>query len=80
MSKNQTYEQSFIQHPYIMHYFDNYMGTTYYFKIRDKGVFKVVIMRGEKMYYIYRIMASGMPEFIQNVRMTSDVLDFVNKM
>lgn len=80
MSKNQTYEQSFIQHPYIMRYFDNYMGKTYYFRVRDKGIFKVVIMHGEKMYYIYRIMASGMPEFVQNLQNPNEVIDFVNKM
>ena len=80
MKETQTYEQSFIQHPYIMRYFNSYIATTYYFKIRNKGVFKVVKLHKDDVYHVYKILSSGVPEFIQNLQTPNEVVDFVNKM
>lgn len=80
MNETQTYEQSFIQHPYIMRYFNSYIATTYYFKIRNKGVFKVVKLHKDDVYHVYKILSSGVPEFIQNMQTPKDVIEFVNKM
>lgn len=82
MDDVQAYEQSqsLIKHPYIVRHFDTYLATTYYFKIRNAGMFKIVKMHGNDVYHIYRIMASGVPEFIQNVQTPKDVIEFVNKL
>ena len=80
IDETQTYEKLFIEHPYIMRYFSSYIATTYYFKIRDVGVYKVVKLNNGDVYHIYKVMSSGVPEFIQNVQTPKDVIEFVNKL
>lgn len=80
MDETQTYEQSFIEHPNIMRYFSSYIATAYYFKIRDAGVYKVIKWNNGDVYHIYKIMSSGVPEFIQNMQTPKDVIEFVNKL
>lgn len=80
INKTQTYEKSFIEHPYIIRYFSSYIATAYYFKIRDAGVYKVVKLNKGDVYHIYKVMSSGVPEFIQNVQTPEDVIEFVNRL